>query len=39
VYPKLEGKKTGDFKGPFTFGEIAYILVNQTLVNLVIEDK
>jgi len=37
LYAELEGKKTGDIKGPITFGEIAYILVNQTLVYLRIE--
>jgi hypothetical protein len=31
---ELEGKKLGDFRGPFTFGEIAYVLVNQTMVTL-----
>ncbi|HEQ71645.1 MAG TPA: hypothetical protein ENN69_04070 [Spirochaetia bacterium] len=34
LYSKLEGKKTGPFTGPITFGEIAYQLVNQTLVYL-----
>jgi hypothetical protein len=29
---KLEGKKLSAFEGPVTFGEIAYQLVNQTLV-------
>jgi hypothetical protein len=29
---KLEGKKIHAFEGPVTFGEIAYELVNQTLV-------
>lgn len=28
----LEGKKTGDIVGPMTFGEIAYQLLNQTMV-------
>lgn len=32
LYSDLDGKMIEDFKGPFTFGEIAYILVNQTLV-------
>jgi hypothetical protein len=31
---ELEGKKLGDFRGPITFGEIAYVLVNQTMVTL-----
>jgi hypothetical protein len=34
LYADLEGKKTGPFVGPITFGEIAYILLNQTLVYL-----
>jgi hypothetical protein len=33
-YANLEGKKTGEFTGPITFGEIAYMLLNQTLVRL-----
>lgn len=36
--PGLEGKKTGDVTGPVTFGEIAYQLLNQTLVYLNIID-
>jgi hypothetical protein len=32
LYGKLEGKKVAAFEGPITFGEIAYQLVNQTLV-------
>ncbi len=32
LYGELEGKKTGSFSGPATFGEIAYVLLNQTLV-------
>jgi hypothetical protein len=34
LYAALEGKTTGGFVGPVTFGEIAYILLNQTLVRL-----
>ncbi len=34
VYGGLEGKRTGPFTGPVTFGEIAHQLVNQTLVYL-----
>jgi hypothetical protein len=34
LYGELEGKTTGAFTGPITFGEIAYILLNQTLVKL-----
>lgn len=32
LYGGLEGKKLDAFSGPVTFGEIAYQLVNQTLV-------
>jgi hypothetical protein len=38
LYSELEGKKTGDLIGPMTFGEIAYQLLNQTLVYLEILD-
>jgi hypothetical protein len=38
LYSELEGKKTGSITGPFTFGEIAYQLLNQTMVNLEIAD-
>lgn len=34
LYSELEGKKTANVTGPFTFGEIAYILLNQTMVYL-----
>jgi hypothetical protein len=34
LYSELEGKKTGNLTGPITFGEIAYQLLNQTLVYL-----
>ena len=34
VYGELEGRRTGRFTGPMTFGEIAYLLLNQTLVHL-----
>ena len=37
LYAELEGKKTGSIIGPITFGEIAYVLLNQTLVYLSIE--
>jgi hypothetical protein len=30
----MEGKHSGGIVGPFTFGEIAYVLVNQTMVTL-----
>ena len=38
LYSELEGKRTGPFVGPVTFGEIAYQLLNQTLVYLKIID-
>ncbi|GAP13637.1 hypothetical protein LARV_01392 [Longilinea arvoryzae] len=38
LYANLEGRKIGNFTGPITFGEIAYQLLNQTLVYLTIED-
>lgn len=38
LYSELEGKKTGEITGPITFGEIAYQLLNQTMVNLEIKD-
>jgi hypothetical protein len=34
LYSELEKKKTGGMTGPITFGEIAYVLVNQTMVYL-----
>jgi hypothetical protein len=37
-YGALEGKTTGHVIGPITFGEVAYQLVNQTLVYLSIVD-
>lgn len=39
MYAHLEGKKTGAIKGPMTFGEIAYILLNQTMVYLTFEER
>ena len=38
LHSGLEGRKTGDIVGPITFGEIAYQLLNQTMVYLVVED-
>ncbi len=38
VYSELEGKQTGTITGPITFGEIAYQLLNQTMVYLTIHD-
>lgn len=37
LYSELEGKQTANITGPITFGEIAYQLLNQTLVYLTIE--
>jgi hypothetical protein len=37
AYAELEGKKTGSFVGPVTFGEVAYMLLNQTLAYISIE--
>ncbi|MDZ7909902.1 MAG: hypothetical protein U5N10_17935 [Gemmobacter sp.] len=34
LYGGLEGKTTGGYTGPVTFGEVAYVLLNQTLVKL-----
>lgn len=39
LYGKLDGKATMPFAGPVTFGEIAYQLLNQTLVYAVILEK
>ncbi len=36
LYGDLDGEKTLPFEGPVTFGEVAFQLVNQTLVYLVI---
>ena len=38
LYSELEGKTTANMTGPMTFGEIAYQLLNQTLVYLTVED-
>ncbi len=37
LYSGLEGRRTGPLLGPITFGEIAYQLLNQTLVYLTID--
>lgn len=34
LYGDLRGHQTGDLRGPVTFGEVAYQLLNQTLVYL-----
>lgn len=38
LYCGLEGKKTGTLTGAMTFGEVAYQLLNQTMVYLQIRD-
>jgi hypothetical protein len=38
LYSDLEGKQTGELTGPVTFGEVAYQLLNQTMVYLTIFD-
>ena len=38
LYGELEGRTSGDLTGPATFGEIAYLLLNQTGVALKISD-
>ena len=38
LYANLEGKRTGSITGPITFGEVAYQLLNQTLVRLLIHN-
>jgi len=37
LYGDLEGQRTGALTGPMAFGEIAYQLLNQTLVYLTLE--
>lgn len=34
LHGQLEGKTTGSYTGPATFGEIAYMLLNQTMVRV-----
>jgi hypothetical protein len=38
VHSSLEGRRTGGIVGPMTFGEIAYQLLNQTMVYLTVSD-
>jgi hypothetical protein len=38
VHSSLEGRSTGGVVGPITFGEIAYQLLNQTMVYLTVSD-
>lgn len=37
LYSSLEGRRTGPITGPMTFGEVAYQLLNQTMVVLSID--
>jgi hypothetical protein len=39
VYGALEGRGTGSLQGPMTFGEIAYQLLNQTLVHVTVSKR
>lgn len=39
IHMDMENRSAGDFRGPFTFGEIAYILINQTMVTLTIHEQ
>lgn len=39
LYGELEGKRLDELNGPFVFGEIAYQLLNQTLVYVSIHDR
>lgn len=39
LFGQLEGRRTGGFTGPVTFGEIGYQLLNQTLVYLEVIDR
>jgi hypothetical protein len=36
VYGRLENERAGRLEGPMTFGEIAFQLLNQTLVHVTI---
>ena len=38
-YGNLEGRRTGTLQGPMTFGEIAYQLLNQTLVHVTLSTR
>lgn len=39
VYGELEGRSIGECTGPATFGEIAYMLLNQTMVRLTVKNN
>jgi hypothetical protein len=38
LYGELEQRRTGNLQGPMTFGEIAYQLLNQTLVHVTVSE-
>ena len=38
LHSRLEGRRTGPIIGPMTFGEIAYQLLNQTMVYVIVGD-
>ena len=39
LHGQLQGRRTGDLCGPATFGEVAYQLLNQTLVYLDVSER
>jgi hypothetical protein len=39
LHGQLEGRRTGALQGPMTFGEIAFQLLNQTLVQITLEKR
>jgi hypothetical protein len=39
LYGELKGRRTGNLEGPMTFGEIAYQLLNQTLVYITVSNR
>ena len=39
VHGQLKGRRTGALLGPMTFGEIAYQLLNQTLVHISVTER
>ena len=39
LHGQLEGRRTGTVLGPMTFGEIAYQLLNQTMVYITVQKR
>lgn len=39
LYSELEGKQTSNLIGPITFGEVAYQLLNQTMVYMTLDNQ